>query len=44
MLDQEEMDDLRHEVRSNRKWRKNDRLVDGDPDKITDDDLDEIED
>jgi hypothetical protein len=44
MLDQDEMDDLRQEDRSARKWAKNDRLVDGDPDKITDDDLDEIED
>ena len=44
MLDQYEMDDLRSEARSERKWAKNDRLVDGDPDKITDDDLDEIED
>jgi hypothetical protein len=44
MLDQDEMDDLRSEARSDRKWRKNDRLVDGDPDKITDNDLDDIED
>lgn len=44
MLEQDEMDDLRNEARSERKCRKNDRLVDGDPDKITDDDLEEIED
>jgi hypothetical protein len=44
MLDQDEIDDLMQEARSDRKWRKNDRLVDGDPDKITDDDLEEAED
>ena len=44
MLDQDEIDDLKQEARSERKWRKNDRLVDGDPDKIMPDDLDEVED
>lgn len=44
MIDQDEIDDLRNEARSERKWRKNDRLVDGDPDKITDDSEDDEED
>jgi hypothetical protein len=33
----QEIDDLKKEARSARKWAKNDRLADGDPDKITDD-------
>ena len=44
MLDQDEVDDLKQEARSQRKLAKNDRLVDGDPDKIMPDDLEEIED
>jgi len=44
MLDQDEIDDLKQEARSQRKLAKNDRLVDGDPDKIMLDDLEEIED
>ena len=41
MINQEEMDDLRNEARSARKWAKNDRLADGDPEKEYDDDEDE---
>ena len=43
MIDQDEMDDLRNEARSARKWAKNDRLADGDPEKEHGDDEDEEE-
>lgn len=39
--DQDEIDDLKQEARSARKWANNDRLADGDPDKITGEDDEE---